>query len=75
MLDPKLQKLLEEALEDAIRGLAKRVKKNEFSAADLAQLRAIARDAGISFNFNGQPTKLGDRVLEEMADIDPELFN
>ena len=76
MLDnDDLRELLEEGLKEGARGLVDRIKRREFSAADIAQIRAMARDAGIVLTFNGKPTPAGDDVLEALRDVDPDLLN
>lgn len=76
MLDnDDLRELLEEGLKEGARGLVDRIKRREFSAADVAQIRGMARDAGITLSFAGKATPVGDDVLETLKDVDLDLLN
>lgn len=75
MSNDDLLELLESGLKAAAEKLVARIKAGEFSAADVAQLRSMARDAGITLSFNGRPTPVGDSVLESLSDVDPDLLN
>ncbi len=74
MIDQKLLDLIEEGVAEAARGLVRRIKNGEFSAADVAQLRSMAKDLGLEFRVGSRPTPLGDEVLESLLDVDPSLF-
>lgn len=75
MVDEDLLRLLEEGLGESVRTLVRRSKEGKISAAEIAQLRAMARDAGMVLSFNGKPTPVGDDVLESLKDVDPDLLN
>lgn len=74
MTNEELIALLERGVTTAAEKLVARIEAGEFSAADVAQLRGMFKDAGGTFVFNGRPTPAGDSVLESLADIDLDML-
>lgn len=75
MKDDELVEILEEGLRDSARTLVRKAKAGEASAADIAQLRGLFKDAGGSLTFRSKPNEVGDEILASMADVDPDLVN
>ena len=75
MTDGELLELLEEGLREAVRLLVEKVRDGQASAADIAQLRALHKDAGGALSFSGRTTELGDDVLASLSDVDPSIMN
>jgi hypothetical protein len=74
--DPNdLEGLAAHGIRVATMHLVKKAELGDLTASELAQLRAIHRDAGGTLAFGGAPTALGDDVLASMADLDPNLLN
>jgi hypothetical protein len=66
---------LEKGVIDAAHKLALKAKEGTISAAEIAQLRAMFRDAGGTLMFGSKATPVGDDVLASMADIDLDMLN
>lgn len=75
MTDAEMRQLLERGLEAAAKALVDRIEAREFSAADVAQLRAMFKDAGGVLTFGGRTTPAGDAVLDSLKDIDLDMLN
>lgn len=73
-MDEKFLELLAEGIRGAAYVLVNRIKEGEATAADIAQLRAMFRDAGGDLRFGNKPTAVGVDVLASMDDIDPADF-
>jgi len=74
-MTPDILEALEEAMGDAARLLARRIKEGTASAADISRAVELYQKAGGTFTFAGKPTASGDAILESMADVDPSLVN
>lgn len=74
-MDKKTFDLLEEAQNAAARLLVNKVNAGRASAAEIAQLRAMFKDAGGVMTFREQPTRTGESVLACLDDVDPALLN
>lgn len=74
MNDIEMRAILERGMRAAAQALVERVEAREFSAADVAQIRAMYKDCGGVLSFGGHPTAIGDDVLESLSNIDPDML-
>ena len=75
MTSDELLELLGEGVKAAAQALVEKAKAGEATASDIAQLRAMFRDAGGTMQFAGEPTDTGDAVLDSLSEVDPALLN
>jgi hypothetical protein len=68
--------LISDALGASARVLADKAASGEITASEIAQLRALFKDAGGALQSSqGTTTVAGDSVLSGMADLDEETLN
>lgn len=75
MTDAEMRAILERGIAAAAQELVRRIEEGTCSAADIAQLRAMYKDAGGTLNFGGRATTAGDAVLDSLQDIDLDMLN
>lgn len=71
----ELLDILEEGLRASARTLVQRAQAGECTAAEVAQIRAMFKEAGGSLKFGGKTNEVGDEILASMADIDVDMLN
>lgn len=74
MTDAEMRTILARGIASAAKELVRRVEDGSCSAADIAQLRGMFKDAGGTLSTSMGPTPLGDDVLESLANIDPSML-
>lgn len=72
--DAEMREILARGIVAAAKALVDRVLEGQFSAADIAQLRGMFKDAGGSLSCGGLTTPAGDSVLDSLSNIDPTML-
>jgi hypothetical protein len=75
MTNDELIELLATAIGNSAKVLADKAALGEITAAEIAQLRSLFKDAGgATLTTQGETTPVGDSILEGMSGLDDETL-